>query len=88
MSHDPFKYAYNPSYSCIRPFIEVITPFVTGRCLPCNLNHGFWHSHAELANHTFRRNVWSAVPSSATSFPANWSETPSKKSAVKPNYYS
>ena len=29
------KWGYNSSYPCIRPFIEVITPFITGRGPPC-----------------------------------------------------
>ncbi len=32
---------YNPSYPIRRPFIRVITPFITSRGPPCRVNKGF-----------------------------------------------
>ena len=78
-----------PNYTEIRGIPFQSPPFEVRSCevaIHISLNHGFRYIHAKLENHTFLRNVWSVVPSSATSFPANCSETPGKKSVAKPIY--
>ena len=42
------KWGYNSSYPCIRPFIEVITPFITGRGPPCMFLLCFFLRHPVL----------------------------------------
>ena len=37
MGYNSYNWGYNPSYPIIRPFIGVITPFISGRGPPCRI---------------------------------------------------